>query len=507
MLMTNKIGFDNEKYLDEQTKSILERVSSFDNKLYLEFGGKLLFDYHAARVLPGFDPNVKMRLLQKLKDSAEILICIYAGDIERKKIRADFGITYDADALKLIDDLREWNLPIRGVVITRFDNQPAAKIFKNKLERRDINVFTHQFTRGYPTNVELIVSEEGYGANEYIPTEKPLVVVTGPGPGSGKLATCLSQMYHEHKRGVQVGYAKFETFPIWDLPLKHPVNIAYEAATADLGDFNLIDSFHLDAYNKPSVNYNRDVEVFPVLRRILEKLTEAESFYKSPTDMGVNRASCGIIDDTIVKEAATQEIIRRYFRYSCEHAMGFSDKSSVEKVKLIMDELRITPESRRVVSPAKEAVEEAVEKKKGHKGIYCGAALELADGTIIKGNNSPMFHAASSLVLRAVKHLAEVPEKISLLPDNIIESVSNLKKDALQSKSISLNLEETLISLSISAAANPAAELALKKLPELRGTEAHLTHIPTSGDEAGLRKLGINLTSEPHFSSGDLFFS
>jgi len=505
--MTNKLGFDNEKYLDEQTRSILERVNSFDNKLYLEFGGKLLFDYHAARVLPGFDPNVKMRLLQKLKENAEILICIYAGDIERKKIRADFGITYDADALKLIDDLREWELPIRGVVITRFEDQPAAQIFKNKLERRDINVFTHQFTRGYPTNVELIISEEGYGANEYIPTEKPLVVVTGPGPGSGKLATCLSQMYHEHKRGVHVGYAKFETFPIWDLPLKHPVNIAYEAATADLGDFNLIDSFHLDAYNKPAVNYNRDVEVFPVLRRILERLTDAESFYKSPTDMGVNRASCGIIDDAIVQEAATQEIIRRYYRYSCEHAMGFSDKSPVDRVKLIMDTLRITPEGRRVVSPAKEAAEEAVEKKKGHKGIYCGAALELADGTIIKGNNSPMFHAASSLVLRAVKHLAEIPDKISLLPDNIIESVSNLKKDALQSKSLSLNLEETLISLSISAATNPAAELALKKLPELRGTEAHLTHIPTSGDEAGLRKLGINLTSEPQFSSGDLFFS
>jgi uncharacterized protein (UPF0371 family) len=504
--MNNKIGFDNEKYLGEQTKAILERVSSFDNKLYLEFGGKLLFDYHAARVLPGFDPNVKMRLLQKLRDKAEILICIYAGDIERKKIRADFGITYDADAFKLIDDLREWKLPIGGVVITRFDDQPAAKIFKNKLERRDINVYTHKFTRGYPTNVDLIVSEEGYGANEYIPTKKPLVVVTGPGPGSGKLATCLSQMYHDHNLGINVGYAKFETFPIWDLPLKHPVNIAYEAATADLGDFNLIDSFHWSAYNKPAVNYNRDVEVFPVLRRILERLTETESLYKSPTDMGVNRARCGIIDDTIVREAATQEIIRRYYRYSCEHAMGFSDKTPVERVKLIMDELGVTPEIRRVVSSAKEAAEEAREKRKGHKGLYCGAALELADGTIIKGNNSSLFHAASSLVLRAVKHLAEIPDKIPLLPDNIIESVNNLKKDALQSKSVSLNLLETLISLSISAATNPAAELALKKLHELRGTEAHLTHIPPPGDEAGLRKLGINLTSEAHFSSADLFF-
>ncbi|MCK4932952.1 MAG: DUF1846 domain-containing protein [Candidatus Aminicenantes bacterium] len=503
--MNNRIGFDNEKYLDEQTTAILERVKLFNNKLYLEFGGKLLFDYHAARVLPGFDPNVKMRLLQKLKDSVEILICIYSGDIERKKIRADFGITYDADAFKLIDDLRGWDLPIRGVVITRFEDQVAAKIFKNKLERRNIEVFTHQYTRGYPTDVELIVSEEGYGANEYIPTKKPLVVVTGPGPGSGKLATCLSQMYHDHKRGINVGYAKFETFPIWDLPLKHPVNIAYEAATADLGDFNLIDSFHLDAYNIPAVNYNRDVEVFPVLRRILGRLTEKESIYKSPTDMGVNRASCGILDDAVVQDAAIQEVIRRYYRYSCEYAMGFLDKSATERVKLIMEELMVTPESRKVVSPAKEAAEEAVKKKKGNKGIYCGAAIALADGTIIKGSNSPLLHAASSLVLHAVKYLAKVPDKIPLLQDNIIESVRNLKNDVLQSKSVSLNLEETLISLCISAATNPAAELALKKLPELRGTEAHLTHIPTQGDEAGLRKLGINLTSEAHFSSRELF--
>lgn len=503
--MNNRIGFDNEKYLDEQTTAILERVKLFNNKLYLEFGGKLLFDYHAARVLPGFDPNVKMRLLQKLKDSVEILICIYSGDIERKKIRADFGITYDADAFKLIDDLRGWDLPIRGVVITRFEDQVAAKIFKNKLERRNIEVFTHQYTRGYPTDVELIISEEGYGANEYIPTKKPLVVVTGPGPGSGKLATCLSQMYHDHKRGINVGYAKFETFPIWDLPLKHPVNIAYEAATADLGDFNLIDSFHLDAYNIKAVNYNRDVEVFPVLRRILERLTEKESIYKSPTDMGVNRASSGILDDAVVQDAAIQEVIRRYYRYSCEYAMGFLDKNATERVKLIMEEFMVTPESRRVVSPAKEAAEEAVKKKKGNKGIYCGAAIELADGTIIKGSNSPLLHAASSLVLHAVKHLAKIPDKIPLLQDNIIESVRNLKNDVLQSKSVSLNLEETLISLSISAATNPAAELALKKLPELRGTEAHLTHIPTPGDEAGLRKLGINLTSEPHFSSRELF--
>ena len=309
--MQKKVGFDNDKYLKEQTQAILDRVKKFDNKLYLEFGGKIVFDYHAARVLPGFDPNVKMRLLQKLKDKADIILCIYAGDIERRKVRADFGITYDTDALKLIDDLREWGIDVASVVITLFDNQPAAKIFKNKLERRNIRVYTHAFTKGYPTDVDLIVSDEGYGANEYIATNKPLVVVTGPGPGSGKLATCLSQCYHEYKRGVKAGYAKFETFPIWNLPLKHPVNIAYEAATADIRDFNLIDPFHLEAYQETAINYNRDVEAFPLLERILEKITGTDSIYKSPTDMGVNKAGFGITDDEVVREAARQEIIRR----------------------------------------------------------------------------------------------------------------------------------------------------------------------------------------------------
>jgi len=293
--MVKKIGFDNEKYLKEQTQAILERVKIFNNKLYLEFGGKLLFDYHAARVLPGFDPNVKMMLLEKLKDKADIILCIYAGDIERRKVRADFGITYDVDALKLIDDLADWGIDIKAVVITRFNNQPAAKVFKNKLERRGVKVYTHFFTKGYPTEVDLIVSDEGYGANEYIETKNPLVIITGPGPGSGKLATCLSQLYHDYRRGVKSGYAKFETFPIWNIPLKHPVNVAYEAATADIRDFNLIDPFHLEAYGKPAINYNRDVEVFPVLKRILEKITGAEPIYKSPTDMGVNRAGFGVI--------------------------------------------------------------------------------------------------------------------------------------------------------------------------------------------------------------------
>ena len=505
--MEKEIGFFNKKYLEEQTTAILERVDLFNNKLYLEFGGKLLFDYHAARVLPGYDPNVKMRLLQELKDKAEILLCIYAGDIERKKLRADFGITYDVDALKLIDDIRDWGLSILGVVITRFDNQPSAKIFKNRLERRDIKVYTHQYTKGYPMDIDVIVSDEGYGANEYIPTQKPLIVVTGPGPGSGKLATCLSQMYHDYKRGIKSGYSKFETFPIWDFPLKHPVNAAYEAATADIGDFNLIDPFHLEAYGKPSVNYNRDVEVFPVLQRILEKLTGAQSVYKSPTDMGVNRASLGIVNDEIVKKAAMQEVIRRYFRYSCEYAMGFVDKDTVQRTELLVKELNLKPEDRRVVGPARQAAKEAYLKEKGNKGIFCGAAIELPDGSIVMGKNSPLLHAASSLVLNAIKKLAGIPDKIPLLSTNIIESIGNLKREILQSKTVSLDLEEALISLSISAATNPTAQLAISKLKELRDCEVHVTHIPTPGDEAGLKRLGVNLTSEPNFSTKNLFIA
>ena len=345
-----KAGFDNEHYLQEQTSAILERVRRFDNKLYLEFGGKLLFDYHAARVLPGYDPNVKMRLLQQLKGKADILLCIYAGDIERKKIRADFGITYDTDAMKLIDDLREWGIDVVGVVVTRFENQPAAILFKNKLERRNIRVYIHRFTKGYPTDIDAIVSDDGYGANEYIPTDKPLVIVTGPGPGSGKLATCLSQLYHDYRQGRSSGYAKFETFPISNIPLKHPVNVAYEAATADIRDFNLIDPFHLETYGKTAVNYNRDVEIFPVLKRILEKITGMRSPYLSPTDMGVNRVGYAIIDDEQVKRAACEEMIRRYFRYRCEYAMGFADAETVQRVELFLRDFNIRPEDRKVVN-------------------------------------------------------------------------------------------------------------------------------------------------------------
>ena len=505
--MAGNTAFDNEKYLQEQKSEILERMKKFDNKLYLEFGGKLLFDYHASRVLPGYDPNIKMRLLQTLKEKADILLCIYAGDIERKKIRADFGITYDSDALKLIDDIRGWGIDVLGVVITRFEDQPSAIQFKNKLERRGIKVYTHQYTKGYPTDIDLIVSDEGYGANEYIETEKPLVIVTGPGPGSGKLATSLSQVYHDYKRGINAGYAKFETFPIWNLPLKHPVNVAYEAATADLRDFNMIDPFHLEAHNQKTINYNRDVEVFPVLKRILKKIMGGESFYKSPTDMGVNRAGFAITDDEMAQESAKQELIRRYFRYRCEYAMGLTDKGTVQRAELLIKDFNLDLQYRSVVEPASRAAIAAQENDKGSEGVYCGAAIALKDGTIVTGNNSPQLHAASSLVLHAIKYLAEIPEKIKLLSPNIVEAVRTLKTEVLNEKTLSLDLVETLIALSISTTANPAAQLAMEKLEELQGCEVHMTHIPTPGDEAGLRRLGVNLTTDPNFSTKDLFIS
>jgi uncharacterized protein (UPF0371 family) len=504
--MPKIIGFDNDKYLNQQTQAILERVKQFDNKLYLEFGGKLLFDYHAHRVLPGFDSNVKMRLLQKLKDKAEIILCIYAGDIERKKMRADFGITYDTDALKVIDELAQWGLKLRAVVITRFDGQPAAKIFKNKLERRKIKVYTHQFTKGYPTDIDRIVSKEGYGANPYIKTKKSLVVVIGPGPGSGKLATCLSQLYHEHKKGIRAGYAKFETFPIWNLPLKHPVNVAYEAATADIKDCNMIDPFHLESYQQTAVNYNRDTEIFPVLKRILKKITKKADIYKSPTDMGVNRAGFGIVDDEVVKAAAAQEIIRRYFRYSCEYALGLTDKDTVERSRLLMEELNIKIEQRKVVKAARKASQEATEKRKEQSECFSAAAIELDDSKLITGKSSSLMHAPSSLVLNAVKVLSGIPDKIHLLSPNTIKSIKRLKKSISKAKTASLDLEETLIALSISASTNPTAALALENLKKIKDKEVHLTHIPSSGDEAGLRRLGVNLTSDPNFSSSSLFF-
>ncbi|RKY33107.1 MAG: hypothetical protein DRP74_00955 [Candidatus Omnitrophota bacterium] len=507
--MNKKSGFDNEKYLKEQTAAILDRVKKFGNKLYLEFGGKLCFDFHAARVLPGYDPNVKIRLLQLLKDKIDIVLCIYSGDIEKGRVRGDFGITYDAATLKLIDDLRKWGLDILAVVITRFAGQSSAIIFKNKLERRGVKVHLHYPIEGYPANVDLIVSEKGFGKNEYIETKKPIVIVTGPGPGSGKLATCFSQLYHEHKKGINAGYAKFETFPIWNIPLKHPVNVAYEAATADIQDFNLVDPFHLNKYSKTAINYNRDVESFPILKlilsRIFNKQTNNLPTYNSPTDMGVNRAGFGIIDDKMVQEAAKQELIRRYFRYNAEYVSGIEKKETVERVALLMGELGVKVTDRVVVGPARKAAEEAEAKGKGNMGIYCGAAIQLGSGQIIAGKNSKLMHAASSLVLNAIKVLANIPDGILLLSPHVINQIARLKEGILNAESESLDLEEALIALSISATTNHTAELAMNKLVELNGCEVHITHIPTPGDEVGLKRLGVNLTSDGKFSSPNLF--
>lgn len=501
----NTVGFDHEHYLTEQSAYIVERARQFGCRLYLEFGGKLVFDYHAARTLPGYDPNAKVRLLHLLRDQAEIILCIHAGDIERKKLRADFGITYDADALRLIDDLRDWDLQVSAVVITRFNDQPAALQFRNRLERRGLRTYVHRATPGYPTNVDLIVSERGYGANPYIEATKPIVVVTAPGPGSGKMATCLSQLYHENLRGVPSGYAKFETFPIWNLPLKHPVNVAYEAATADLGDVNMIDPFHLDAHGERAVNYNRDIEIFPVLKRILEKITGHAAPYQSPTDMGVNRAGFGITNDAAVRAAALQEVIRRCFRYQCEYALGSVEPETVERTELLLRELGARLEDRVVVIPARDAAERAGARGKGNEGVFCGGALELPDGAIVTGCNSPLMHASSSVILNAVKQLAKLPDALHVLAPNVIESITGMKRGVLRRKNVSLNLEETLIALSVSAAGNPAAQLAMEQLGRLRGCEVHLSHIPTPGDEAGLRRLGLNITSDPAFPTRELF--
>ncbi|KPK98852.1 MAG: hypothetical protein AMJ95_01875 [Omnitrophica WOR_2 bacterium SM23_72] len=506
--MTRKKGFDNEKYLKEQTSEILDRVKKLGNKLYLEFGGKLCFDYHAARVLPGFDPNVKIRLLQQLKNKIDIVLAIYAGDIEKGRVRGDFGITYDAATLKLIDDLRNWDLGILAVVITRFTHQPSATIFKNKLERRGVKVYLHYPIEGYPADVDLIVSDKGFGKNEFIETKNPIVVVTAPGPNSGKLSTCLSQLYHEHKRGISAGYAKFETFPIWNLPLKHPVNMAYEAATADILDFNLVDPFHLSKYNKTAINYNRDVESFPILKLILARILDKEAnlpVYNSPTDMGVNRAGFGIVDDAEVQEAAKQELIRRYFRYHAEYVLGIEKKETVDKVVLLMEELGVKVTDRSVVEVARRAAEEAEAKGKGHEGIFCGAAIQLHDGQILTGKNSRLMHAASSLILNAVKVLSHIPDEILLLSPHVINQIAKLKEGILATESESLDLEETLIALSISATTNHTAELAMQKLVDLRGCEVHMTHIPTPGDEVGLKRLGVNLTTDGKFSSRNLF--
>ena len=500
------IGFDSEKYLREQSEAILERAGKFGDKLYLEFGGKLICDFHASRVLPGFDPDAKIKLLQRLKDKVDIVICIHAGAIEAKKMRADFCLSYDVETMRTIDDLRDWGLGVRAVVMTRYAGQPAVNVFINRLERRGIKVYTHRFIQGYPTDVDTIASDNGYGANEYIETEKPIVVVTGPGPNSGKMATCLSQVYHESRRGIKAGYAKFETFPVWNLPPKHPVNMAYEAATADLGDVNMVDPFHLESRGVTATNYNRDVEIFPVVKRICAKIMAPEQLYASPTEMGVNRIGFAITDDATCREAATQEIIRRYFRAMCDYATGTGAEESVQRIKLLMDSLNVNELDRKVVAAARQAAKEAESiPGKGSDNIFCGAAIELADGTIITGKNSPLLHAASSCVLNAVKYLAGLPDDLPLIAPEIIDSLGKLKRDVLKNKQLSLAVGETLTALSVSVPSNPAACLAMKQLAKLNGCEMHSSHIPTGGDEVGLKRLGINLTSEPVFASRNLF--
>lgn len=499
-----KIGFDHKKYLEEQSKYILERVQSYD-KLYLEFGGKLLYDMHAKRVLPGFDENAKIKLLQKLKEKVEVIICVYSGDIERNKIRGDFGITYDIDVLRLIDDLRAYDLDVNSVVITRYEGQPATNIFINRLERRGIKVYKHEATKGYPADIDLIVSDEGYGKNPYIETTKPIVVVTAPGPGSGKLATCLSQLYHEYKRGKSAGYSKFETFPVWNLPLKHPVNVAYEAATVDLKDVNMIDPFHLEAYNIAAVNYNRDIESFPLLKRIIEKITGKESIYKSPTDMGVNRVGFGITNDEVVREAANQEIIRRYFRTACEYKKGYIDKEIFMRSKLLMDEMNLKEEDRKVVKPAREYGEKAKEMAEKND-IIPSIAIELDDGTIVCGKRGTLMDAAASVLLNATKYYANISDDIHLISPVVLEPIIDMKLKTLHSKVTTLNSEEILIALSICAATNPMAQVAMKQLSKLKGCQAHSTTILSEQDEQTYRKLGIEITCDPEYSSSNLFY-
>ncbi|MEI5990076.1 ATP-dependent Zn protease [Enterococcus termitis] len=499
-----KLGFDPQKYIEEQSKYILERVDHYD-KLYLEFGGKLIGDMHAKRVLPGFDADAKIKLLQKLKDQAEILICVYAGDIERNKIRGDYGITYDMDILRQIDELREYGLAVNSVVITRYSGQPSTKMFINKLERRDIKVYKHAAIEDYPSNLEKIVSEEGFGKNEYIPTTKPIVVVTAPGPGSGKLATCLNQLYHESRNGKTAGYSKFETFPVWNVPLKHPLNIAYEAATVDLKDVNMIDSFHFDKYQEVVVNYNRDVETFPVIKRIIEKITGEESVYQSPTDMGVNRVGFGIIDDDVVKEASKQEIIRRCFATECDFKKGLIDEETVNRIKLIMEEVELKKEDRKAVLPAREYSERLREQTQSND-TPAVIAFELQDGRIVTGRTSSLMDSCSSAILNSIKTLANISDEILLLSPVILETIQTMKRKDLHSKITALKANEILIALAISAVTNPTAQLAYDKLSELNGVQAHSTVMLSKNDEQTLRELGLDITSDAVYPSENLYY-
>lgn len=491
----NKIGFDNDKYLKLQSEKIRERIDFFGGKLYLEFGGKLFDDYHASRVLPGFKPDSKINMLTQLKDEAEIIIVISASDIEKNKVRGDLGITYDVDVLRLIDAFRGYGLYVGSVVLTQFASQPSAIAYQKKLESLGMKVYRHYPISGYPSNIPFIVSDDGFGKNDYIETSRSLVVITAPGPGSGKMATCLSQLYHEYKRGIKAGYAKYETFPIWNLPLKHPVNLAYEAATADLKDVNMIDPFHLDAYGETTINYNRDVEVFPVLNAIFDTIM-GESPYKSPTDMGVNMAGFGIIDDEAVSHAAKQEIIRRYYNTLCAKRAGNADDDQVMKIELLMKQAGISIEDRPVISAAKIKAEMTGEP---------AAALELPDGSIVTGKTSELLGASSAMLLNALKKLAGIDENIELIGPSILSPIQDLKVEHLGNRNPRLHTDEVLIALSICAANDDRAERAMQQLQNLAGSEVHSSVILSQVDKNVLRKLGVNLTCEPEYQTKKLY--
>ena len=487
----NKVGFDNEKYLRMQSEHIRERISQFGGKLYLEFGGKLFDDYHASRVLPGFQPDSKLRMLLQLKERVEIVIAINAADIEKNKLRGDLGITYDLDVIRLIDCFRTIGLYVGSVVLTQFRGQPTAEAFQKRLESLGVRVYRHYPIEGYPSDIATIVSDDGYGKNEYIETTRELIVVTAPGPGSGKMATCLSQLYHEHKRGIQAGYAKFETFPIWNIPLQHPVNLAYEAATADLNDVNMIDPFHLEAYGETTVNYNRDVEIFPVVTAMFEKIL-GKCPYQSPTDMGVNMAGNCIIDDEAVCAASRQEILRRYYTALCDQRKGIVDKDVVLKLELLMKKAGITTLDRPVIAPALQ------------KAALTGspaAAMQLADGRMITGKTSEFLGASAALLLNALKALAGIDDAVHLISPTVIEPIQHLKVDHLGNRNPRIHTDETLIALSICAASDPNAELAMNQLDKLRGCEVHSSVILSAVDEKVFRRLGVHLTCEPSYQT------
>jgi uncharacterized protein (UPF0371 family) len=491
------IGFDNEKYLEMQSEHIRERINQFDNKLYLEFGGKLFDDYHASRVLPGFEPDSKLKLLKQLSDQGEIVITISAHDIEKNKVRQDLGITYDTDVLRLIDSFEGQGLFVGSVVITQYNGQDAANLFKNKLEKFGIKVYTHYNIAGYPSNIPLIVSEEGYGKNDYIETSRPLVIVTAPGPASGKMATCLSQLYHEHRRGINAGYAKFETFPVWNLPLRHPVNLAYEAATADLNDVNMIDPFHLEAYNITTVNYNRDIEIFPVLNLIFEKIY-GSSPYKSPTDMGVNMAGNCIIDDEICQEAARQEIIRRYYDALGALLKGTATEEVAATLELLMNQAGVTTANRKVVQAALDRAKESGTP---------AAALELMNGEIITSKTSKLLGASAALILNVIKNLAGIHHKAKIISPESIEPIQKLKIQYLKSKNPRLHIDEILIALSTSAATNPEAAKAMEQLSKLDGCQVHTSVMLSSVDIKSFKKLGIQLTCEAIYETRHASYS